>query len=331
MTAEARVEAPVPEGLRLDVFISETMGLFSRSQVKSRVTEVRVNGKSVRLSRKLKAGDVVAVDYTHAPPISAEPEDIPLDVIFENDDVIVVNKPQGMVVHPGSGNHTGTLVNALLFHCGGLSKAFGAEEIRPGIVHRLDKETSGVIIAAKNPHAHELLSAQFKARKTRKLYAAILQGGLKEPRGRLETLILRDSAHRKRFACSAVRGRQSVTLWKVVRTYSAASASMHASVRASAPTSASGTRPARLYTLVILSPKTGRTHQLRVHMRHLSAPILGDDLYGRPDPLFPDARLMLHAMSLTILLPGEEKPRTFRAPLPGRFREILGSQSLSPR
>ncbi len=330
MTAEARVEAPVPEGLRLDVFISETMGLFSRSQVKSRVTEVRVNGKSVRLSRKLKAGDVVAVDYTHAPPISAEPENIPLDVIFENDDVVVVNKPQGMVVHPGSGNSTGTLVNALLFHCAGLSAAFGAEEIRPGIVHRLDKETSGVIIMAKNPRAHELLSAQFKARKTRKLYAAILQGGLKEPRGRLETMIVRDTAHRKRFACSAVRGRHSVTLWKVVRTYSGAPpAAPEAAV--SAASAASGKRPPRLYTLVMLSPKTGRTHQLRVHMRHLSAPVLGDELYGRPDPLFPQARLMLHAKSLTILLPGEERPRTFRAPLPGRFREILGSQSLSPR
>ena len=314
MNAEAIVDAPVPQGLRLDLFISETMGLFSRSQVKSRVTDARVNGKSARLSRKLKPGDVVSVDYTDAPPVSAAPEDIPLDVIFESEDVIVVNKPQGMVVHPGSGNHTGTLVNALLFHCGGLSEAFGAGEVRPGIVHRLDKETSGVIIAAKNPRAHELLSAQFKARKTRKLYTAILQGDLRETRGRLETLIVRDSSHRKRFVCSTVRGRNSVTLWKVVKRFQAETPG-----------------PPRRYTLVILSPKTGRTHQLRVHMRHLSAPILGDELYGRPDPVFPQVRLMLHARSLTILLPGEKTPRTFRAPLPQRFRDVLGSQSLSPR
>jgi 23S rRNA pseudouridine1911/1915/1917 synthase len=309
---EARVKAAEPQGLRLDLFVSERLGLFSRSQAKARITEARVNGRSVRLSHKLKPGDLVSVEYTDAPPIDLLPEEIPLNILFENEDVIVIDKPQGMVVHPGSGNPGGTLLNALLFHCKGLGKAFGKEEPRPGIVHRLDKETSGVLIAAKNPRAHELLSAQFKSRRARKRYLALVQGRPRELRGNVETRIARDPTNRKRFAISKDLGRIATTGYLVLRLYS-----IPADAR-----SKTGA-PARIYGFVSLYPRTGRTHQLRVHMKHLSAPILGDALYGRIDPLFAGISLMLHAHKLSIILPGETSPREFTAPLPERFRRAL--------
>jgi 23S rRNA pseudouridine1911/1915/1917 synthase len=318
-TADARVEDPAHWGARLDVFISEGMGLFSRSQAKARVVAARVNGKNARLARRVKPGDLVSVDYTDAPPLEAAPQDIPLDIIFENEDAIVINKPQGMVVHPGSGNREGTLVNALLFHCAGLAGAFGGEDSRPGIVHRLDKDTSGVIIAAKNPRAHEFLASQFKARRVRKSYLAVVMGLPEESHGRVETGILRDSSHRKRFICVSGRGRAAVTYYKVLRSYRM-------------PAGAGLPRSPAVYGFLSLAPRTGRTHQLRVHMRHLSTPILGDPLYGKPDARFPDASLMLHAHRLSILLPGEEIPRIFAAPLPERLRSTLRRlHSLSPR
>jgi 23S rRNA pseudouridine1911/1915/1917 synthase len=196
---EARVQTAEPQGMRVDIFVSERLGIFSRSQAKSRITDARVNGKKVRLSHRLKPGDLVSVEYADAPPVDLLPEDIPLSILFENEDVIVIDKPQGMVVHPGSGNPRGTLVNALLFHCRGLGKAFGTGEPRPGIVHRLDKETSGVMIAAKNPRAHEFLSAQFSSRRTRKRYLALVHGKPRELRGNVETRIARDPTNRKRF------------------------------------------------------------------------------------------------------------------------------------
>jgi 23S rRNA pseudouridine1911/1915/1917 synthase len=309
--AEARVDVTEREGLRLDVFIAERMRLFSRSQVKTRVRDARVNGKSSRLARKLKPGDAVSVDYTDAPPVFALPQDIPLDIIFENDDVIVIDKPQGMVVHPGSGNPADTLVNALLFHCAGMQRVFGSEDLRPGIVHRLDKETSGVIIAAKNLRSHEFLAAQFKSRQARKRYLAIVSGAPKEEKGRIETRIVRDPSDRKVFVCSRTRGRLAVTYWTMLRAF------------LPEPRDADPRTDRRAYSLVSLVPRTGRTHQLRVHMRHMKIPILGDSLYGGPDPAFPGARLMLHAQRLTILLPDEASPRTFHSPLPGRFKEVL--------
>jgi 23S rRNA pseudouridine1911/1915/1917 synthase len=308
---EARVDDPRLAGARLDVFIAEGIGLFSRSQAKTRIVEARVNGKASRLSRRLKPGDTVSVDFIDAQQMNADPQDIPLDILFENDDVIVLNKPYGMVVHPGSGNPTGTLVNALLFHCRGLGEAFGFDKLRPGIVHRLDKDTSGVIIAAKHPRAHELLAAQFTSHEARKRYLAIVLGSPKELQGRIETKIRRDPSHRKKFICSQAQGRTAITRFKVLRMYPAGRG---------------------VYAFVSLRPHTGRTHQLRVHMRHLACPILGDPLYGREDTLFPGIPLMLHAQSLIIRLPGEESPRGFAAPLPPRFRETLRTlQSLSPR
>jgi 23S rRNA pseudouridine1911/1915/1917 synthase len=297
-TAEAGVDDASVAGIRLDRFVAEHMGLFTRSQAKSRVAGMRVNGEPSRPSRRLKLGDRVAVDYTDPSAEGLVAEEIPLAILFENDDVAVIDKPQGMVVHPGSGNRTGTLVNALLAHCIGLSEAFGGSAARPGIVHRLDKDTSGVIITAKNPAAHEHLARQFRDHRVRKLYLAVVRGALRTAAGRVDGSIARSRADRKRFAPVAAGGRRAVTDWRVLRRYDGCS-------------------------LVLLAPKTGRTHQLRVHLRLLGAPVLGDPLYGGKDARFPGATLMLHAWRLRITLPGESLAREFRAPVPTRFKSLL--------
>ena len=297
-TAEAVVDDPGLAGTRLDRFVADRMKLFSRSQARSRITALRVNGEPARPARRLKAGDRVAVDYDDPPPAVLVPEAIPLAVLFENADVVVVDKPQGMVVHPGSGNRTGTLLNALLAHSDGLAAAYGAAAARPGIVHRLDKDTSGVIITAKNPAAHELLARQFHVRTVRKRYLAIVRGGPRGDAGRVDDRLGRSRANRQRFVAVATGGRRAVTDWRVLRRWDACS-------------------------LVLLAPRTGRTHQLRVHLRHLGCPVLGDPLYGSADPRFPGATLMLHAWRLRLTLPGETAAREFRAPLPIRFKALL--------
>jgi 23S rRNA pseudouridine1911/1915/1917 synthase len=305
-TAEARVDDAALAGTRLDRFVAEHMGLFTRSQAKARVAALRVNGEPARPSRRLRLGDRVAVDYTDPPVEGLVAEPIPLTVIYENDDVAVIDKPQGMVVHPGSGNRSGTLVNAMLAHCAGLAEAFGGLEARPGIVHRLDKDTSGVIITAKNPTAHEHLARQFRDRQVRKLYLAVVRGAPGQEAGRIEGNIARSRADRIRFVPVDAGGRRAVTSWRVLRRCDG-------------------------YSLVLLAPRTGRTHQLRVHMRQLGTPVLGDPLYGGADPRFPGATLMLHAWKLRITLPGESEPREFRAPVPARFRSLLGGPAAPPR
>jgi len=308
---EARVERPQDVGIRLDVFITERLGLFTRSQARSRVVSLAVNGAPARMGRKLKLGDVVLLSYADPPASDLTPENMPLAVLFENDDVIVIDKPQGLVVHPGSGNRSGTLVNAVLFHFRQLAAGFPPGDPRPGIVHRLDKETSGVIIVAKSSAAHHFLAAQFQDRTARKRYVAVVQGRMPSENGRIETRLARDPRNRKRFTCVLSGGRQAVTRYRVLRTFAAGR---------------------DVYTYVLLAPRTGRTHQLRVHMRHVGCPILGDSLYGRHDARFPDALLLLHARSLAIRLPGDAQPRTFSAPVPLRFRSLLTElQSFSPR
>ena len=295
----------------MDVFIAERLGLFTRSQARSRVVSLAVNGAAARMSRKLKLGDVVALSYADPPASDLRPENIPLSVLFENDEVIVIDKPQGLVVHPGSGNQSGTLVNALLFHSRNLAAGFPPGDPRPGIVHRLDKDTSGVMIVAKNAPAHHFLAAQFQARSARKLYIAIVRGRMPSDAGRIETRLARDPRNRKKFACVSTGGRIAVTRYRVLRSFAAG---------------------ADTYAFVLLTPRTGRTHQLRVHMRHLGCPILGDPLYGPDDARFPDSTLLLHARSLSLTLPGEAQPRSFTAPVPARFRSVLRKlQSFSPR
>jgi 23S rRNA pseudouridine1911/1915/1917 synthase len=216
-----------------------------------------------------------------------------------------------MVVHPGNGNRSGTLVNALLHHRAGLVESFGAGTPRPGIVHRLDKDTSGVLIVDKNVAAHEFLARQFQERRVRKRYIAVVAGRLPAAEGSIDTRIARDPKDRKKFTCVASGGRQAVTRYRLLRAFPAGTAG---------------------YGYVLLAPRTGRTHQLRVHMKYLGAPVLGDPLYSRPDARFPHATLMLHARSLSLALPGEATPRTFTAPIPTRFHEVLKVlQSFSPR
>jgi 23S rRNA pseudouridine1911/1915/1917 synthase len=284
--------------LRLDRFIAENLKLFPRSQISNHNLSVEVNNKPAKLSRKVAAGDYVEITYTTLEPVSYAPEQMELNILFENQDVIVVNKAQGMVVHPAAGNRSGTLVQGLLYHCKELRETFEGDELRPGIVHRLDKATSGVLIAAKHPRAQDQLASQFRRKKTIKKYYAIVKGRIIHPEDTVETYITRDRRNRKRFTVSDRDGKLSVTKYRLIKTWES-------------------------YSFLALMPVTGRTHQLRVHMKYLNHPIVGDPAYGRKDSDLPDATLMLHAYSLSIKLPGEDTPRTFRAPLPPRFKETL--------
>jgi 23S rRNA pseudouridine1911/1915/1917 synthase len=292
------VEEDIPQGFRLDRYVAEHLKLLSRSQLKTRALEVRLNGKPVKLSRPVKGGDALELCWALPEPADLIPEDIPLEILYEDERVVVVNKAQGMVVHPGAGNRTGTLANALLYRRrlrGGAGEGF-----RPGIVHRLDKDTSGVIIAAYHEEALAFLADQFKARKVRKVYAALVRGSPKDREGIIETRISRDSRDRKRFDVSGEKGKIAVTAYRVVRSWGN-------------------------YSLLLLRPKTGRTHQLRVHLRYLGCPILGDPVYGSPDPFFRGASLMLHAKRLSLILPETLELKTFKTPLPSRFRDLIGA------
>jgi len=282
--------------MRLDRYVSENLHLLSRSQIKARCLKASVNGKEVKISRLIKQGDSLELSWDDLPPLELVPQDIPLDIIYEDDRCVVVNKAQGMVVHPGAGNRQGTLANALYYRR--LKKGDkNLKSFRPGIVHRLDKETSGVIITACSDEVHALLAEQFKSRKVRKNYIAVVQGEPKEIKGRIETFIARDPKNRKRFAVSGT-GRSALTFYKVIKSW-------------------------KNYSLLLLRPRTGRTHQLRVHLRYIGIPILGDSIYGSADNLFPDSSLMLHSKSLAITLPGETEEKVFTAPVPDRFIAVI--------
>jgi 23S rRNA pseudouridine1911/1915/1917 synthase len=322
---------------RADAYVADVSGILSRSQIKARGAVIRVNGVEAKCSRPLKEGDELEVLWTEEVASLELAEDIPLSILYEDDRVVVVDKAQGMVTHPGAGNRRGTLANALLFlaqreaACSG-GQASGADSragvmdesrraaparapargpVRGGIVHRLDKDTSGVIIAAKDLEAQVFLAGQFKERLARKEYLAIVRGAALPASGRISDRLGRDRRDRKRFASVAEGGKVAITEYKVLACWSVASGG-EASARGGAS-----------YTLVSLRPRTGRTHQLRVHMAGFGAPILGDPIYGRPDARFPEATLMLHAYRLRILLPGRSEASLFKAPVPRRFREMV--------
>ncbi len=305
---------------RADHYVAETAGILSRSQIKARGAVIRVNGKEAKPSRPLKEGDRLEVLWAEEEPVSMEAEELPLSILYEDERVLVVDKAQGMVTHPGAGNRRGTLANAVLFiarrssaeNSGGAegSGAARGEPARAGIVHRLDKDTSGVIIAAKDLDAQVFLAEQFKDRLVRKEYLAVLRGVPRPEAGRIADRLGRDRRDRKRFASVAEGGNAAVTYYRVLASWRSAGG---------------GSAGSEGYSFVALRPKTGRTHQLRVHMAGLGTPILGDPIYGRgrKDGRFPEASLMLHAYRLRIRLPGNEAPSTFRAPLPRRFKETL--------
>lgn len=295
---EHTVREPEAEGMRVDLYISNIFGLCSRSRLSHYGIDVEINGSPAKLSKKLKAGDRIVVTYTEPERPEIRPEEVPFDILYEDENVIVVNKPRGVVVHPAKGNYSGTLVQGLMYHCGELQANFSGDAVRPGIVHRLDKDTTGVLVAAKNRAAHEFLAKQFRKRKTKKRYLAVVKGRPPDQKGRIDENIERDRNHRKKFTVTGRGGKRAVTRYRIRKTYGR-------------------------YSLLVLSPLTGRTHQLRVHMARLGCPILGDPVYARKDKRFPDAPLMLHAHTLTLILPGETGTRTFSAPLPEDFKKTI--------
>lgn len=283
--------------VRIDKYISDIIRKLTRSQLKTRNAAICLNGKEVKLSKTVRNGDEITIEYDCEPETSVIPEDIPLDIIYEDENVAIINKAQGMVVHPAAGNPVGTLANALLYHISGNNTDFEDDDNRPGIVHRLDKDTSGLIATAKNINTHEFLSDQFRLKKVRKKYIAAVRGKLPASGGTVDTYLARDRNSRKKFEVSNGRGKHALTHYRVIKEFED-------------------------FSLVMLEPETGRTHQLRVHMKHLGCPIIGDPLYSRKNTRFADYTLMLHAYLLEIAVPGSGLKR-FHAPLPERFKKII--------
>ena len=283
-----KVPADFEGSIRLDKFIASLPNGMNRSKLKSGVTEILINGKKVKLSAKVQASDQIDIQWEDNIPDDIEPENLPLDIIYEDENVTVVNKKQGMVTHPACGNWNGTLVNALLYHWGRKAvsqlKEGSASEIlerrRPGIVHRLDKETSGIIITAKNRDSEEFLQKQFKEKSLQKEYILICTGRPPKRTGDIRTQIIRDPKNRHRFKAvdDTQQGKFARTIYHCIACYGN-------------------------YSLMRVRIKTGRTHQIRVHMKYLGCPILGDSIYNKPDKNFPNATLMLHSVQLKIRLP----------------------------
>ena len=283
---------------RLDAFLASSLDGLTRSQATRLIEsgEIAVDGKSVSKSHKLAGGEDIAVTLPEPEPVEAVPQDIPLDVVYEDADVIVVNKPSGMVVHPAPGHPDGTLVNALLYHCAGTLSGVGGA-LRPGIVHRIDRDTSGLIIAAKNDAAHQYLSAQLADHTLARTYECIVVGKLREDRGTVDAPIARHPTDRKRMAVVA-GGREAVTHWEVIARYPG-------------------------YTHVRCRLETGRTHQIRVHMAYIGHPILGDTVYGAKKEVPGLTGQCLHAVGLRFLHPRTHEVVELSCPLPDEFTRML--------
>ncbi len=289
-------ETPV----RLDVYLTDKLPHLSRSRIQNLIRDrfITVNGQvPAKTGMMLEGGEAITVIEPEIETGSMQAEDIPLDIVFENKDLLIINKPAGMVVHPAVGHFTGTLANAALWHDPELEGVGG--EKRPGIVHRLDKDTSGLIVVAKNDAAHQWLQDQFKDRTVSKTYLALVDGRPPTPNGRIDAPIGRDPSHRQKMAVtSESRGRASVTEYFTKETFPQ-------------------------HTLVEAHLLTGRTHQIRVHMAFVGCPVAGDTVYGRKKVTLGLTRQFLHAFQLKICLPGESAPRTFEAPLPVELQSCL--------
>jgi len=287
-------------GGRLDVTLVTHVPDFSRNRLQQliRSGHVKVNGEVVtKPGFRLDGGEAVEVIIPAPTPSTIEAESIPLDVVFENEDLMLINKPAGMVVHPSAGHASGTLVHAALAHAPDIMGIGG--EIRPGVVHRLDKDTSGLILLAKNDTAHNTLQAQFKKREVGKRYLALVDGQPPTPAGRIEAPIGRDPGHRKKMkVLSQGKGREAISVFHSLETFSE-------------------------HTLLEVNPKTGRTHQIRVHLTFLGCPIVGDRDYGRRKPTLSIDRMFLHAAAITFTLPGDDQARSFEAPLPSELEMVL--------
>ncbi len=286
-------------GERIDKAVTGVHTALSRAYVQQLIEEghVTVSGKQVRSGYKLKAGDRVEVTVPEPKPLETVAQDIPLDIVYEDESVLVINKPAGMVVHPAAGNYEDTIVNALLHHCGDALSAIGGV-MRPGIVHRIDKDTTGLLIVAKGDKAHRHLSAQLKTRTLSRTYFALVHGNVKEDAGKVEASIGRDSRDRKKMAVVKSGGREAVTHFTVAERFGQ-------------------------FTLMRCKLETGRTHQIRVHMRHIGHPIVGDKTYGVKKEAFQLEGQLLHAGEIGFIHPETEQAMTFAAPLPEAFEHVL--------
>lgn len=298
MSSAEKIELAVDgagAGMRLDKFLSENSSL-SRSYAAKLASDgmVKVNGAYADKKHKLSPGDIITAELPEPEALEAEPQDIPLDIVYEDDSLIVVNKPQGMVVHPAPGNPDGTLVNGLLYHCR-LSGINGV--IRPGIVHRIDKDTSGLLVVAKTDAAHEQLSAQLKERKALRQYRCIVNGNIKNDDGTIDAPIGRNPNDRKKMAV-VCGGRRAVTHYRVLERFGR-------------------------YTYVECTLETGRTHQIRVHMAHIGHSIVGDPVYGSKKEQFKTNGQLLHAKTIGFVHSETNELMRFDSELPGYFEEIL--------
>ena len=288
-------------GVRLDKFLHEELPETSRARIQEwiRAGRVRVNGRVSEPSYRLKGGEIIEVEPAAPPPLRAEPEPIPLNVLYEDEHVIAVDKPAGMVVHVGAGRRSGTLVNALLARYGSLSGAGG--ELRPGIVHRLDRLTSGVILVARNDLAHQRLAAQFAARQIEKVYLVLVHRELKEDHGVIEAPIGRDPVRRTRMTARVRQGRAATTEYRVLRRFPG-------------------------FTYLEVRPRTGRTHQIRTHLASLGHPVVGDPAYGAPrrvEGMPPLGRYFLHAHRIGFAHPATGEWLVIESPLPAELRAWL--------
>ena len=284
-------------GQRADIALAQMIDL-TRSNMQKLLEDGRVvkGAKVLKSNYKLKAGDEITVTLPEPEPLDVQPENIPLDILYEDEDVVVVNKPRGMVTHPAAGNYSGTLVNALLYHCKNLSGINGV--IRPGIVHRLDKDTSGIMICAKNDAAHLSLSQQIQSKTAKRSYLCVVRGNIKTDSGAIETLIARDKMDRKKMAVVKEDGRIAITDYEVLERFGK-------------------------YTIVKCNLRTGRTHQIRVHMEYLGYPIVGDPKYSPMKTPFAINGQALHSLTLDFVHPRTGEALHFEAPLPEDLHKIV--------
>ncbi len=303
-------------GQRLDKFLQLKLTDISRSQIQNLIIQehILINNLCVKTGYKLKNGDVISLDFPEKSVSHLSPENIPLDIKYEDDYLLVINKPSGMVVHPGAGNFSGTLVNALLYHCNSLSSSNGP--LRPGIVHRLDKNTSGLLVIAKNDKIHSLLQKQFETRDIIRTYIALVWGRPVAKEGEIDTFIARSRRDRKKMAVSEFKGKQAITTYKLIKDY-------------------------KYLSVLELKLKTGRTHQIRVHLNHINLPVFGDPEYnGRKTQLrrFPSYlqkrgmallrgidRQALHAKKLSFIHPHNNERVNFESDLPDDIAKIINS------